>query len=230
SPAQRDEARCQEEIDVAASHGERTNEGVCAALETRLGNVAPLDLMGRRAGELSHSSLLRRRWCSISLSTSSNARAFAALVAVIAPHPHSAARSARAPATPNTMPVMISSTAVTHENQLTCVCGSDTKLSLRVQKPGSTCAYVGSTCVYMNRAALANPATIAACGAHRVRRNTRTTAIRTDDGLDAAGDHHRRRRGIEAAPDVITAVHEDRGCEDDRRRPQIEVGRVAALG
>ena len=55
------------------------------------------------------------------------------------------------------MPVMISSTAVTHENQLTCVCGSDTKLSLRVQKPGSTCAYVGSTCAYMNRAALANP-------------------------------------------------------------------------
>src|SRR5207253_1717207 len=58
-PAQRDEARRQEEIDVAASHGERTNQGLCVAFEARLWNVAPLDLMGRRAGELSHSSLLR---------------------------------------------------------------------------------------------------------------------------------------------------------------------------
>src|SRR5204862_7085926 len=64
-PAQRDEARRQEEIDVAASHGERTNQGLCVAFEARLWNVAPLDLMGRRAGELYHSSLLRRRQCSI---------------------------------------------------------------------------------------------------------------------------------------------------------------------
>src|SRR5207244_2884272 len=92
------------------------------------------------------------------------------------------------------------STAVTHENQLTCVCGSDTKLSLRVQNPGSTCACVGSTCAYMNSAAVANPATIAAYGAHRVRRNTRTTAIRTTTvpmlpaTITAVGEASRPRR------------------------------------
>jgi len=61
-PAQGDEARRQEEIDVAASHDERTNEGLCVAFEARLGYVAPLDLVRRRASELSHRRIPWLQW------------------------------------------------------------------------------------------------------------------------------------------------------------------------
>ena len=58
-----------------------------------------------------------------------------------------------------------------HENQLTPAAGAaPMKLSLNVPQ-------VGSRCAALNPTALANPTRIAARGAHRLPRKTRTTVI-----------------------------------------------------
>src|SRR5262249_32022172 len=51
--ANREDAGCQRQIDVAACDGERTHEGVAVALEPRLGKLTPLNRTGCHACELS---------------------------------------------------------------------------------------------------------------------------------------------------------------------------------
>ena len=61
--------------------------------------------------------------------------------------------------------------AVANENQVTRAAGAASmKLSLKAPQ-------VGSRCAALNPTALANPTKIAAWGAHRLPRRTRTTVI-----------------------------------------------------
>jgi len=52
--ARREQARGEEEVDVAARDGERADEGLAVALEPRLRHVPPFDGVRSRARELSH--------------------------------------------------------------------------------------------------------------------------------------------------------------------------------
>ena len=60
-PARREQAGGQEEVDVAARDGERTDQRFAVSLEPRLGNVPPSDGVGCAARELSHGPQLPSR-------------------------------------------------------------------------------------------------------------------------------------------------------------------------